>query len=460
MTIWNPELVDSGPLFLEITRALESDIRGGRLRTGDRLPTHRELAERLGVNVGTVSRAYAEGRRRGLIRGEVGRGTFVAGESATPLRPIDPTLESDTIDLGINLPLSEPGPDLRAALRALAEAPNLEHRLSYRDPGGAARTREAGATWLRRCGLDFSPSQVVVCSGSQHAILVALASVVGPGEEVLCETLTYPGFIGVARLLGLRLRPVDSDAEGIVPESLEAACVAHRPRLLYCMPRLHNPTTAVTTATRRARIAEIAQSHDLTLVEDDVQLGMLEEDDGPKFSELAPDHVISIVGLSKTLMPGLRISFVAGAEHRAARLGEIVWSSIWMASPLGAELAAEWIGDGSCDRVIAGRRREMTERHAIAASTLEGLRYATRPFAYHVWLELPQPWRADAFAEALARRGVVVTPASAFLAAPSPAPEAVRVSLSGPRDRATLRRGLERIRELASSLPDATPVRL
>lgn len=460
MTMWIPELVEAGPLFLEITRALESDVRGGRLRPGDRLPTHRELAERLGVNVGTVSRAYAEGRRRGLIRGEVGRGTFVAGEEAPPLRPVDPTLESDTIDLGVNLPLSEPGPDLRAALRELAEAPDIEHRLSYRDPGGAARTREAGASWLRRCGLDFSPSQVVVCSGSQHAILVALASVVGPGEEVLCEALTYPGFIGTARLLGLRLRPLDVDAEGIIPESLEAACIAHRPRLLYCMPRLNNPTTSVTTAARRARIAEIARAHDLTLVEDDVQLGMLEEDCGPVLSELAPDHVITIVGLSKTLMPGLRISFVAGAQHRAARLGEIVWSSIWMASPLGAELAATWIEDGSCDRVVAARRREMTERHALMASALEGLRYATRPFAYHAWLELPHAWRADAFAEALAQRGVVVTPASAFLPGPGPAPEAIRVSLSGPRDRATLQRGLERIRELALSPPEATPVRL
>jgi DNA-binding GntR family transcriptional regulator len=83
MTIWIPDLSSHrGPRYLAIADALAIDIRSSRLSPGDRLPTHRELAYQLGVTVGTVTRAYGEAERRGLIGGEVGRGTFVRSDLA------------------------------------------------------------------------------------------------------------------------------------------------------------------------------------------------------------------------------------------------------------------------------------------------------------------------------------------------------------------------------------------
>src|SRR6266478_5622866 len=80
MTIWIPDLSTStGPRYKAIAEALAADIRDGKLKAGDRLPTHRDLAYRLGVTVGTVTRAYAEAQRRGLLEGHVGRGSFLAG---------------------------------------------------------------------------------------------------------------------------------------------------------------------------------------------------------------------------------------------------------------------------------------------------------------------------------------------------------------------------------------------
>ncbi|MFP2906993.1 GntR family transcriptional regulator [Pyxidicoccus sp. 3LFB2] len=86
MTSWTPQLRGrDGPLYRVIADALAADIDEGRLAPGTRLPTHRELAETVGVTVGTVTRAYAEAERRGLIGGEVGRGTFVRHrEAASP----------------------------------------------------------------------------------------------------------------------------------------------------------------------------------------------------------------------------------------------------------------------------------------------------------------------------------------------------------------------------------------
>src|SRR3546814_12736794 len=84
MTKWTPNLDEaSGPRYLAIAEALARDVAAGRLKAGDRLPTHRDLAWHLGVTVGTVSRAYAEAERRGLTSGEVGRGPFVNVPAAT-----------------------------------------------------------------------------------------------------------------------------------------------------------------------------------------------------------------------------------------------------------------------------------------------------------------------------------------------------------------------------------------
>ncbi len=454
--MWSPELATAGPAYLAISRALEADIRSGRLAEGARLPTHRALAGALGVNVGTVSRAYAEARRRGLVTGEVGRGTFVRSSTGPVLAPRTPNGVDGVVDLGVNVPLAEPGPDLRAALRALADRDDLADVTGYGEPAGSARARAAGARWLRHNGVQAAPDEIVVCNGSQHGILVALAALAGPGELVLAEALTYPGFRAAARLLGQRVRGVATDAHGLVPEALEAAC-AERPRLLYCTPALQNPTAAVLPAERRVAIAEIARAHDLAIVVDDVQAGML-DDSGPSFASLAPELTITIGGVSKLLVPGLRTAFVAAARARVARLAEVVWATTWVASPIGAELAAGWIEDGTADRLVAARREEMRVRERLARQVLRGLAIRMQPGAHHVWLELPGGRDAGDVAAQLLRAGVVVSPAERFLAAPGPAPQALRVSLSGPRDLPSLRRGLEAIAALVADPEDRPPL--
>src|SRR5262245_4260052 len=158
MTMWTPELDPGGPSYLAISRAIEADVRSGRLAEGSRLPTHRALARALGVNVGTVSRAYAEAQRRGLTTGEVGRGTFVRRAKRRTLTPHPDA--SGLVDLSVNVPLEEPAPDLRAALRALADRDDLDAITHYREPNGGARARAAGAEWLRHHGVVASPDEI------------------------------------------------------------------------------------------------------------------------------------------------------------------------------------------------------------------------------------------------------------------------------------------------------------
>src|SRR5262245_17776373 len=98
-TMWRPRLDrKSGPLYLSLATTIAQDVQSGRLKSGERLPPQRDLADQLGVTVTTVTRGYAEAERRGLVRGEVGRGTYINPPAFTSLAPHT----GNAIDLGNN----------------------------------------------------------------------------------------------------------------------------------------------------------------------------------------------------------------------------------------------------------------------------------------------------------------------------------------------------------------------
>ncbi|HSD29691.1 MAG TPA: PLP-dependent aminotransferase family protein, partial [Vicinamibacteria bacterium] len=242
MTIWTPSLEGKkGPRYLAIVEGLVEDLAARRLHEGSRLPTHRDLAERLGVTVGTVSRAYAEAARRGLVSGEVGRGTFVRGTSEG-----DGSGEAEgVVDLGQNHPpAATTVPQRTALLEALARLTvrrDVGRLLDYPAAGGNAADREAGASWIARAGVEASPADVLVCTGSQHGLTVVLATLLEPGDVLLTESLTYAGVKAVAGLLHLRLKGLAIDEHGLRPDALEQACREGGAKALYLIPTLHNP---------------------------------------------------------------------------------------------------------------------------------------------------------------------------------------------------------------------------
>ena len=448
MTIWSPQLEGrGGPRYRAILDALAQDISTGLLPPQTRLPTHRELAEELGVTVGTVSRAYAEAARRGLVSGEVGRGTFVngavsAGEGAEA---------AGLVDLGQNHPPDPPMQPQRAALLAALGSviihPGAGRLLDYPAAGGNGADREAGASWIGRAGVPVSADDVLVCTGSQHGLTVVLATLLEPGDLLLTEALTYAGVKAVAGLLHLRLRGLPIDAQGLRPDALEDACREGGAKALYLIPTHHNPTTAVMPETRRREVVAVARAHGLAIVEDDVH-GLLPEQRPRPIAVLAPERSYYLTSTSKTLAPGLRIAYVAAPPAMVPRLAASLRATTWAVAPLTAAVASAWIRDGTADALLAARRQEARERQAIAALRLAGADVETQPEAYYLWLRLPEPWRGEAFAAEARARGVVVTPAEAFAVGREPAPHAVRLCLGAARTREALGRGLEVVAKL------------
>ena len=455
MTNWMPDLSGyTGPRYRAIAEALAEDVRGGRLTAGARLPTHRDLAWKLRVTIGTVSRAYAEAERRGLVVGEVGRGTYVRSPAGTPpLMPSDllgETSDPDFIDLTINRPgAAGEGAAMAAALERLAAEPDLAALLDYQSPAGRREDRVAGAVFLEGCGLATMPEQVVATAGGQHAMACVIGALTRPGDTLAVEALTYPGLRALANLLHLRLAPIAIDEEGLIPEALDTACRGASVRALYTMPTLHNPTTATMPVARRAALAEVARRHDLALIEDDVY-GFLLDAPLPPLAQYAPERGFYITSASKSLMPALRVGYVHAPKARVEAVAAAVRATVYSAPPLMARIAARWIGDGTTARLAAEKRAEIRRRNHMARRVLAGAGFAGGPAAPHLWLTLPEPWRADDFVAAARRRGVGIIPAAAF-AVGRQAPEAVRICLGAQTSADHVERALTRLAELLAS---------
>ncbi|MDY0110686.1 MAG: PLP-dependent aminotransferase family protein [Candidatus Krumholzibacteria bacterium] len=459
MTIWLPEIDGrAGPRYLAIADRLGEDLARGRLVPGQQLPTHRELAARLGLTVGTVSRAYAEAEHRGLVRGEVGRGTFVCDlDDPGDLHDVPPNGNAGApIDLALNLSLSADDPDLAGALRSLLERGDLAGLLAYQPLAGSRRHRQAGADWIARHGLRVAAQQVVITAGAQHAITVALSALCKPGDTVLTEALTYPGLKTAAQLLGLALSPVAIDGEGLVPAALDLAARRSGARVLYCMPSLHNPTTATMSQARREAIADVVDSCGLSVIEDDVH-GLLADEAAPPLAARIASRAFYIASTSKLLAGGLRVAFLAAPADRIEQLTFAVTASLWALPALNVEVAARWIADGTAAEVAARKQREAAVRQNLARELLPAGRYRSAPRSYFLWLELPAPWRADRFVRAARERGVAVAPSEAFTVGDAAPPAAVRVSLSAARDHRELADGLQMLAGLLERGPVPEP---
>jgi hypothetical protein len=142
------------------------------------------------------------------------------------------------------------------------------------------------------------------------------------------------------------------------------------PRLLYCTPTLHNPTTATMPVARREALVAVARRYGVAIVEDDIYAPLL-TDGPPALAALAPDIVYHVAGLSKCVSPALRLAYLVAPEARqAARLGQALRATALMPAPLTARLADSWIGDGTAALMVGALRREAMARQAMASARL------------------------------------------------------------------------------------------
>jgi DNA-binding transcriptional MocR family regulator len=312
--IWKGAVED----YRVVADTVAADITSGRLRPGDRLPTQRAFARRRGIANSTANRVYRELARRGLVVGEVGRGTFVRAAQETS----SPALAEPArarIDLELNYPVvPEQQSLLMRGLERLLRPDLLESAMQPVGATGTSAARSAVTALIGRDGWQPDPSQVLFAGNGRQAIAAAIATLVPRGERLGVEALSYPVIKAIAARLGVTLVPLPLDDEGIRPDGVAAAHRGTPLRAVYVQPTLHNPLGTTMPEHRRAELADELRRLGIYAIEDTIWAFLREGP--PPLAALAPDHTILVDSLSKRLAPGLTPRCAQGRGPRDGSL--------------------------------------------------------------------------------------------------------------------------------------------
>jgi DNA-binding transcriptional MocR family regulator len=441
------------PLYRRLADAIAERIERGELAARDRLPPQREIAQALGINVTTVTRAFLELQQQGLIEARPGRGTRVAARSRAGSNGFTsaPSEESGLIDLSVNRPPTTAYLDaISTLLPRLSKDRRYAALQDYHPPEGPAWAREIAAQWFAPVAGGGDAGRVIMTDGAQHGLACVLAAVAERGDVILADSVTYQGVNALCHSRGLELRGLPMDREGMRPDVFETACAQWRPKAVFLVPSLHNPTTITLSETRRQAIVAIARKHNVIIIEDDVYRPLL-EDPLPSFAGMEPELTFHIGGLSKCVAPGLRLGFVIGPRALMGNVAAALRIDCWSISPLTVMIGAALLEGGTASRIIETQREELRRRNAVLHEMMQGFEIESHPTSTHAWLHLPEPWRGAEFARACRQRGVGVLPADAFAVGREPVPHAVRLNIGAARSRGDLTRALEILIDLMES---------
>lgn len=443
------ERASGTPLYRQIADALRRQVLDGTLRSGDRLPPERRLAQALGVNRTTVVSAYNELLAEGLVERHVGRGTSVAGQRRSGASTSDEPVEwrrlfvrgveelapwqysvADALAAPgiVGTTCAEPLPDLlpvrelgRFATELLEERGSEVLRVAPVE--GVPRLRAAVARRLAQRGAELDATNVLVTAGGQQAIDLLARALVEAGDVVAIESPTYMGAVRAFQQRGARLVGVPMDENGMRVDVLEQVLARWPVKLVFVTPNFSNPTGAVLSADRRRQLLAVTRRYQVPVVEDDV-FGELqfEGDTPPCLISAAPsDHVIHLSGMSKTLSAGLRVGWIAAAGAVIERVAGLKQVSDLFTGTLNQWLALRAIESGLVERHLIAMRPLYRERRDALIGALGrhcGAWLATNrpPGGIVLWCRLAEGLRASDLLTEAYRAGVTFVPGEAFSA--------------------------------------------
>ena len=456
MTIWPPKSEDlRRPAYKSLADTLVRAVDAGELRNGDRLPTHRNLAYDLGLSVQTVSRAYDELIRRGVIAGEVGRGTFVrTGRSDTKTPFVPDSQNGEFIDFSMLLPVFETVhlDEMQRTLKQLGSDLPVSTVSAFRPSTALRKYNGTAAKWLTRCGLNPSAQGILMTNGNTSAMTIALMTVANAGDLIVTEELGHHTLKALCRYLGLRIQGLEIDAEGVVPSAFAAVCSKSRVKALYLMPTGLNPRASTMSFERRAELVRLARQYDVLIIENDAW-GPIQPSRPEPIAVMAPERTFYFTSLTKCIMPGLRFGYLTMPEAFESAAANRHLVTNWMATPLMAEIGSRWIDDGTAEYLLKWQIDALGKRNRLVAKVLADIPFYSSENGMHIWLPMPGSWTEDAFVAHARLNGVAIAPGSAFEMSETVRDHGVRLCL-GAETIQTLERGLAVVSRLARSNPE------
>jgi GntR family transcriptional regulator/MocR family aminotransferase len=471
------------PLYLQIVHAFIHEIKRGRLVPGAPLPSSRELATSLGVNRKTIVLAYDDLVAQGWFATNGTRGTFVSAQlpEAPPARSLrcDPraadftfhaTPDPRLVYAGQDRLVVDDGlPDARlfsfdTLLHAHREGGRRAARsggLGYGDPRGSDELRRAIAEMLAtHRGLVVGADDICVTRGSQMGIFLAARILLSPGDTVLVEGLSYAAARDAFAAAGAEVVGVGLDGECLDVDDVERECARRPVRAVYVTPHHQFPTTVSLTPERRLKLLQIAARHGFAIIEDDYDHEYhFERQPLLPMASYAPGRTIYVGSMSKLLLPGLRVGYVAAPEAVVRSMANAAASIDRQGNTLTELAVAELIRSGELRRHVRKARQIYARRRDAFGELLRGafgrrVDFSVPDGGLAYWARFPDETILDALEANAARNGVRTLPSACF-AAPPRRGRGLRLGY-GSLDEAEAARAIERLRAAADA-PLATP---
>lgn len=413
------------PLYLQISGHLKQAILSGSLPPDTRLPSSRQMAEDLGVSRITVNNAFAELEAAGLTYSLQGSGTFVLarpfetdqtptapgddpawplwqGETSlspeagpVPLLPANPNLPVIRFT-GVGDPRHFPVKDFTRAVQKVLHR-DQTRALSYMlEPHGFLPLRETLTHLLACQGIQVSPANILVTSGSQQSIALVCQLLLSPGDVIFVEKPTYNFALELFRSLDLQVVGVPIDKDGMQVGLLEPLLQKYHPKLLYTIPNFQNPSGVCMSLMRRRELLVLADRYNLPILEDDF-VGDLRFEGRtiPPIKSLDPGGRVIYTGtFSKILMPGLRVGYLTVEGPIFQRLARRKLTTDLGTSAFLQRVLREYLTVGKYKTHLKRTRRIYRQRRdamlaAIAAFMPPEVTALPVQGGLFLWLQLP-----------------------------------------------------------------------
>lgn len=400
------------PLYRQLYDQLRLHIQSGRISRGERLPATRELAGLLGLNRATVAAAYELLENEGLMKGHVGRGSFVEGEPLPQPRAawtdLHPSTESlphlsmpaDGISFASSRPAGElfPMEEFRATCEEVIQGRDAASILQLGSPSGYPPLRSYLIEEARGSGSASDSDDILITSGCQQALDLLQRVLLRPGDAAALEDPVYPGLRGMFQSAGARLVGVPVGVNGIEPSALRAVLERDRPRFLIVTPNFQNPTGATMPLATRQAILQLVREAGVILIENDIY-GLLryEGEPLPSLKQLDPESdVVSLGSFSKVAFPGLRVGWVIAPHQLISRLQEAKQWCDLHSDQLSQAVMFRFAESGRLAEhrkkiLAAGAERLSAVLAACKRHLPPGSRWTHPQGGMNLWVRLPEP---------------------------------------------------------------------
>jgi DNA-binding transcriptional MocR family regulator len=451
----------SAPLYEQVAHKIESLIRSGALRPGDRLPSIRRAGKQHGVSITTAVQAYLALENHGLIEARPKSGFYVRsqirdrvleprisqpGNAATAVgvaslqaRLFEAASMPDVVPFGAATPSTEllPVAKLNRIVASVSRRFG-DQCISYDVTQGSEALRRQISRRSLDWNTNLTPEEIITTCGATEALALCLRSVTKPGDVVALESPTYFGVLQAIQELGLKALEIPMHPRnGMDLDTLERTLKTRRVAACLVVPNFNNPLGSLMPDENKRRLVEILARREVPLIEDDIYGDLHFGENRPRVAQSYDTRgLVMLCGsFTKTLAPGFRVGWVAPGRFYE-KVKALKQTGTLATATLPQLAIAEFLADGGYDHYLRAIRRTYAAQvqrisHALAESFPPEIKITRPAGGFVLWVELPKNVSALKLHDLAMAEKISIAPGPMFSAKQS-FPNFIRISCGHP----------------------------